>query len=186
MKHSLLFVASLAAVSVAGCKNEEAATPDATMTTASTDMAATTSAPVANPDQEFANTAAASDAFEIQSSQLAQEKASAAKVKTFAAQMIKAHTDSTAKLKTAAGAATPAITPQPQLTATQQQTIDALKTKSGAEFDEAYIQAQTDAHQMTLASLRAYAANGGVPSLKTFAAELVPVVTAHLNMAKGL
>jgi putative membrane protein len=186
MKHSLLFVASLAAVSVAGCKKEEVVAPDATMTTASADTAAATPAPMANPDQEFANAAAASDAFEIQSSQVAQEKASTAKVKTFAAQMIKAHTDSTAKLKTAASAATPAITPEPQLTAAQQQKLDGLKAKSGADFDKAYIQAQVDAHEMTLAKLRTYAATGAVPSLKSFAAELVPIVTAHLNMANGL
>ena len=186
MKHSLLFVASLAALSVAGCKKEDAAAPDAAVTTAASEQGAATTAAVTNPDQEFANAAAASDAFEIQSSQLAAEKASSAKVKKFAAQMIKAHTDSTAKLKSAAAAATPPITPEPQLTATQQQTLDTLATKSGAEFDKAYIQAQADAHQMTLEKLRAYSASGAVPSLKTFATELVPIVTGHLNMAKGL
>ena len=39
---------------------------------------------------------------------------------------------------------------------------------------------------MTLDTLKAYAANGDVSSLKTFATEMVPVVTGHLNMAKGL
>lgn len=185
MKYSLLLVASLAAVSVAGCKKEEATTPDTTVAAANSEPAAEMPA-AANPDQEFANAAAASDAFEIQSSQLAQDKASASKVKAFAAQMIKAHTDSTAKLKTAAQNATPVVTPQPQLSAMQQQTLDDLKSKSGAEFDTAYIKAQADAHQMTLDKLRAYAANGAVPSLKSFANEMVPVVTAHLNMAKGL
>lgn len=186
MKNSLLLIASLAAVTVAGCKKEEAAAPDVAATTASMDTAGVAPGPMANPDQEFANAAAASDAFEIQSSQLAQEKASAAKVKTFAAQMIKAHTDSTAKLKSAAAAATPAITPEPTLTAMQQQTLDMLKTKSGADFDSAYTKAQADAHQMTLTKLRAYSASGAVPSLKSFATEMVPAVTAHLNMAKGL
>lgn len=38
---------------------------------------------------------------------------------------------------------------------------------------------------MTLAKLKAYSANGAVPSLKRFATELVPIVTAHLNMAKA-
>jgi putative membrane protein len=186
MKHSLLFVASLAAVSVAGCKKEDAASPDAAIATTSSQEAAAPSAAVISPDQQFANEAAASDAFEIQSSQLAAEKASSSKVKKFAEQMIKAHTDSTAKLKSAAAAATPAITPLPQLTADQQQTLGSLQTKSGAEFDAAYIQAQASAHQMTLDRLRAYSASGAVPSLKSFATELVPVVTAHLNMAKGL
>lgn len=185
MKHSLLLVASLAAVSVAGCKKEDAPAPDAAVTTASSESSAAPEA-AANPDQAFASDAAASDAFEIQSSQLAAEKASSSKVKKFAAQMIEAHTSSTAKLKAAAAAATPAIAPVPQMTAAQQQTLETLRTKSGAEFDTAYIQAQADAHQMTLDRLRAYSASGAVPSLKTFATELVPIVTAHLNMAKGL
>nr|WP_237243577.1 DUF4142 domain-containing protein [Sphingomonas sp. LK11] len=35
-------------------------------------------------------------------------------------------------------------------------------------------------------ALRGYATTGDVPALKSFASELVPTVTAHLNMAKGL
>ncbi|QWT16683.1 DUF4142 domain-containing protein (plasmid) [Sphingobium xenophagum] len=81
------------------------------------------------------------DTFEIESSKLAATRAQSA------------------KLKTAAAAASPALTPVPQLSPAQQQTLDALK---------------------------AYSASGEVPSLKTFAGELVPTVTAHLNMAKGL
>ena len=186
MKHSLLFVASLAALSVAGCKKDNATAPDNAAPTASSEQAAATPGAVASPGQDFANTAAASDAFEIQSSQLAAEKASSAKVKNFAEQMIKAHTESTAKLKSAAAAATPAITPVPQLSPAQQQALASLQSKSGAEFDKAYIQAQAEAHQMTLERLRAYSTTGDVPSLKAFATEMVPIVTAHLNMAKGL
>jgi putative membrane protein len=142
-------------------------------------------APV-SPGQTFADTAAASDAFEIETSKLAATKAQSAKVKRFAEQMIKAHTDSTAKLKTAASAASPAIAPNAQLSPAQQQTLDALAGKSGADFDTAYAKAQVDAHQMALDALKAYANTGDVPSLKTFAGQVVPVVTAHLNMAKGL
>lgn len=186
MKHSLLLVASLATVSVAGCKKEDAATPDTTIAATNSQDAAAPRAAAIGPDQQFANEAAASDSFEIQSSHLAAEKARSSMVKKFAALMIKAHTDSTAKLKSAAAAATPAITPQPQLTADQQQMLETLQTKSGTEFDAAYIRVQAAAHQMTLDRLRAYSASGAVPPLKSFATELVPIVTAHLNMARGL
>jgi putative membrane protein len=100
--------------------------------------------------------------------------------------MIKAHTDSTAKLKAAASAASPAIVPDPTLTVEQLQTLEALKGKEGAEFDMAYGDAQAKAHQMTLDALKAYAASGDVPTLKAFASSMVPIVTAHLNMAKGM
>jgi putative membrane protein len=144
------------------------------------------SVPAISAGQTFANAAAASDNFEIEISKLAAGSAASAATKAFAQSMIKAHTDSTAKLKAAAGSATPAITPDPTLTPEQVQTLEALKGKEGAEFDTAYADAQINAHQKTLETLKAYAANGELPSLKTFASALVPIVTAHVNMAKGL
>lgn len=188
MKHSLLLAVSLATLGLAGCNSE----PDTATEAAAT---ATPADPLAMPEtpattvgggQAFADTAAASDTFEIESSRLAAAKAESAEVKRFAEDMIKAHTESTTKLKTAAAAATPAITPAAQLNPMQQQTLDALSAKSGADFDTAYAKAQVDAHQMALDALKAYSANGDVPSLKGLATELVPVVSGHLNMAKKL
>jgi putative membrane protein len=143
-------------------------------------------APALAPGQAFANEAAASDAFEIATSRLALEKSQSASVKRFANHMITAHTESTAKLQTAAGSASPAIVPDPALTAEQTAKLQELEGLSGAEFDRAYIAAQVDGHQKTLDGLKAYSANGDVPQLKAFATGLVPTVTAHLNMAKGL
>ena len=189
MKYAATIAISALALSLASCgSKDDAATPVATETVASEampDMASSMAAD-ASSGQAFANAAASSDAFEIATSKLAADMGSSAKVKTFAQQMIKAHTDSTAKLKTAAAAASPVITPVPEMTAMQQQTLADLKTKSGAAFDTAYITAQADAHQMTLDKLKAYSASGDVPSLKAFATELVPIVTGHLNMAKGM
>jgi len=188
MKHSVLFAVSIAALSLAGCgkKEETPAAENSIAADTSMNNAATASPAIVSPGQTFANTAATSDTFEIESSKLAASKASSAKVKRFAGEMIKAHTESSAKLKTAAAAASPAITPTPQLTPAQQQTLDTLASKSGAEFDSAYIDAQRQGHQATLDALKTYSASGDVPSLKAFATELVPIVTAHLNMAKGL
>jgi putative membrane protein len=140
----------------------------------------------ANGGQAFANAAAASDAFEIATSQLAKTSAKAPAVKTFASHMIEAHTASTASLKAAAASAKPAITPDPALTADQQQQLDALKGKTGADFDKAYADAQVAAHQKTLDTLKGYSASGDVPQLKALATKMIPTVTAHLNAAKGL
>ena len=136
--------------------------------------------------QAFANAAAASDRFEIESSKLAAALASSSAVKSFAAKMISAHTASTAKLKSTASGMSPAITPDDTLSAEQQSTLDSLKAAKGAAFDTAYASAQVDAHQKTLDAVKGYAADGDSPALKTFASGLVPTVTAHLNMAKGL
>lgn len=139
-----------------------------------------------SPGQAFANQAAASDAFEIATSKLALDKADKPAIKKFAQQMITAHTASTAKLKTASSGLSPAITPDPTLSADQQQALADLQSKAGADFDAAYKAAQVDGHQKTLDALKAYANSGDVPALKTIASGLVPTVTAHLNMAKGL
>lgn len=183
MKHSLLAAACLAAISLAGCNQEPAAPAD---TVASTTPAQDMATAPANADQAFADAVAASDMFEIETSRLAQEKARSDKVKRFAKDMIDAHTESTAKLANAASAVTPAITPAGRLAPAQQQALEALAEKSGDEFDAAYIKTQIDAHNAALVTLKAYSDNGHAPSLKTFAAELVPVVTGHLDMAKGL
>jgi putative membrane protein len=136
--------------------------------------------------QGFANTAAASDRFEIESSKLAAASASSAAVKKFAAQMVTAHTASTAKLKSTTAALSPPITPDDTLSADQQSKLDSLKGLTGTAFDTAYASAQVDAHQATLDALKNYAASGDNAELKTFANGMVPTVTAHLNLAKGL
>jgi putative membrane protein len=100
--------------------------------------------------------------------------------------MIDAHQKSTSKLTTAATTASPALTPDPTLTAEQQRELDDLKSKKGADFDRAYAAQQVSAHQTALDALKAYSQNGDQPSLKTFATDTIPTVTAHLNMAKAL
>jgi putative membrane protein len=185
MKCSILITISMAALALASCgKKAEPTVENSSVNAVNT--AVVDAAPALSAGQIFANTAAASDTFEIETSKLAVSSAASSATKAFAQSMIKAHTDSTTKLKAAAGAAPSAITPDPTLTAEQLQTLEALKGKEGAEFDKAYEEAQTKAHQMTLDTLKSYAASGDVPSLKAFASSMVPIVTAHLNMAKGL
>ena len=136
--------------------------------------------------QGFANAAAASDRFEVESSKLAAASASSSAIKSFATQMITAHTASTAKLKATASGLSPAITPDDTLTADQQAKLDNLKTLSGAAFDTAYAAAQVAGHQAALDLLKNYAASGDNAELKALASGMVPTVTAHLNSAKGL
>lgn len=202
MRHVAIAILGAAALGLSGCGHK--ADNDAAGTNATGDdgatgtvgsnvgtgnssgMAGNTAAAPATGGQGFANTAAASDAFEIATSQLAKTSAHSPAIKSFAAKIIEGHTASTASLKSAAASAKPAITPDPTLSADQQQRLDALKGKSGADFDKAYAAEQVTAHQATLDALRTYSASGDVPQLKAFAAKMVPTVTAHLNMAKGL
>lgn len=141
-------------------------------------------APLPSPAQSFANAAAASDAFEIESSKAALATSKSAAIKRFAQSMIDAHTSSTAKLISAATQAQ--ISTDPTLNADQAARLAELKGKSGADFDAAYVSAQKAAHQSALDALKSYAASGDSVPLKAFATEMVPTVTAHLNIANGL
>ena len=136
--------------------------------------------------QEFANAAAKSDAFEIAAAKLAVTNAGSVDVKKFAAEMITAHTESTAKIKKAAAAASPAITPDATLTDDQKEDLAKLGKLNGAEFDKDYIDGQVDAHQSALSAMQGYAKDGEVATLKTAAGEIAPHVSHHLEMAKSL
>jgi putative membrane protein len=155
---------------------------------ANDNMAAGGTAPTAMPTtaQAFVDAAASSDKFEIESSKLAATSAKSAAVKSFAKQMITAHTATTAKLKSTLAGMTPAITPNDALNADQQSMLDGLKGKTGADFDAAYASAQVTGHQKTLDALKSYANGGDNATLQGLAKNMIPTVTAHLNLAKGL
>lgn len=136
--------------------------------------------------QTFADTAGASDAYEVAAGKLAAQKASTQALKDFGGMMVTAHTGSTAKLKAAGAKATPAIVPNAKLSAEQEANLATLRDTTGADFDTAYKAQQVVAHEKTLAAVQDYAKNGTVPQLKVFAAEIAPVVQQHLDKIRGL
>ncbi|WP_342250082.1 DUF4142 domain-containing protein [Sphingomonas sp. OTU376] len=136
--------------------------------------------------QTFADTAGASDAYEVAAGKLAAQKASTQALKDFGGMMVTAHTGSTAKLKAAGAKATPAIVPNAKLSAEQEANLATLRDTTGADFDTAYKAQQVVAHEKTLAAVQDYAKNGTVPQLKAFAAEIAPVVQQHLDKIRGL
>jgi putative membrane protein len=190
MKNGLVIFVSASVLALGACSKHDGAANnaagDGNLAVANDTGANATAEAGPLTSQGFANAAAASDRFEIESSKLAAASAKSAAVKSFADKMISAHTASTAKLKSAVAGMSPAITPDDTLSADQQQKLDSLKSAKGADFDTAYASAQVDAHQATLDALKGYAASGDNATLKTFANGLMPTVTAHLNMAKSL
>jgi putative membrane protein len=133
--------------------------------------------------QGFVNAMAASDAFEIASGRLAQDKGSSPAVKDFGRMLVQEHTKSTAELKAAAGEAK--LTVAPEMTAKQRSDLTALEG-AGANFDQLFKTQQIAAHEQALALLRAQAQNGTVAPLKAFAEKTAPVVEKHLAEARKL
>jgi len=137
--------------------------------------------------QQFADLAAKSDAFEIAAARLAQTNGASAAVKAFAARMIAAHTATTATIRKAAAAASPAITPDPSLPGTDYPArLAELGKLRGADFDKAYVAGQIDAHNQALSLFQLYATGGEVASLKAAANGIIPIVKQHIVMAREL
>jgi putative membrane protein len=198
MKKSLFFVGVAAVATLAACGPKTDRAADQAGNSADNAMSALGSAASNAADavkeavartptsQEFVDTAAKSDAFEIAAAKLAVTKASSADVRSFARKMIAAHTESTAKIKAAAGKAEPAIKPDATLTDDQNGKLDDLRKLKGEDFDTAYISGQVSAHKDALSLMKTYADEGEVKSLKTTAGEIAPIVQTHLDMAKAL
>ena len=141
--------------------------------------------PRPRPQPKFAAAAAASDLFEIESSKLAQSQASGAKVKDFAAMLVKDHTNSTSELKGIAAKENITLAP-PSLDADKQAKLDALKAAKGEDFDRLYISQQVPAHEQALQLMQGYAAGGDNAAVKAFASKTAPVIQKHLDEAKAL
>lgn len=137
----------------------------------------------------FVQTVPSANAFEIQSSQLAEEKSGSADVQTFARGMIADHTKAGEDFKAALsqGQTTASIKPAGAgLSSAQQRMLDELKGKSGKEFDASYIRMQTDAHKEAVALFSTYAKSGDDPALKEFAKKTLTVLKMHEKHVKEL
>lgn len=137
--------------------------------------------PVATPTDAsgYLAKASAGDLFEIESSQALLEKSKDAKLRDFAQMMVKAHQQSTAKVKAAAAEAKLTVA-SPSLAPDQQMMLDEIKAASADAIDAVYIKDQRIAHNAALALHEGYASTGDTPALKKAAAQIVPVVKEHI------
>ena len=139
---------------------------------------------LAAPDQSYINAAAANDAAEIQSSQLAATKARSARVKQFAAKMVSDHTAADQQLMTIAQSKgfTPDATP-PQMA---QDMMAKLSADRPVAFDRDYLRGQVAAHQMAVKAFQDEIANGQDTDVKQFATNTLPIIQQHLATARRL
>jgi putative membrane protein len=133
----------------------------------------------------FAKKVAASNAFEIESSKLANERAERGEVKSFAKQMIDDHSKAGEDLKAAVKSGNiPPPVDQPD--AKQQQTISRLQQTRGKTFDDQYISAQREGHREAVTLFKNYSAQGKSAPLKDFAQKTLPKIEHHLQRAEEL
>lgn len=148
--------------------------------------------------EQFRMKAAASDAFEITSSKIAQTHATNAQIKDFAAMMIRDHTASTDKLVALGGISKASIETKMQpgkdgkyagndlISSSKADELNSLNAKSNADFDKTYMDDQVQGHKDAVALMEDYAKNGDNAKLKAFAAEVLPTIKEHLAMAQKI
>lgn len=129
--------------------------------------------------------AGASDLYEIQSSQLAVQRANRPQVREFAQMLVTDHTRTT-QLVTAAARSDGLNPPPPMLEPAQRTMLRQLQRARPRDFDRVYLSQQIPAHQQALMLHRNYARGGNGQALRRVASDAVPIVRHHLDEARRL
>jgi putative membrane protein len=141
-----------------------------------------TKAAASNPDRGFVEKAAMGGMAEVELGNLAQQKASSAEVKQFAARMVEDHGKANDELKQLASSK--GIPLPTALDRKHRSDMDRLGKLSGAEFDRAYMSHMLDDHKKDVAEFKKQATSGKDSDLKAFASKSVPVLEQHLQLAQ--
>lgn len=135
--------------------------------------------------QEFAQSAAQSDGYELAAAQAALAQSRSAQVRAFAEQMLAEHARTAQMLRDAALAAGLAP-PRPHVGGDQMRFLASLQSLRGGDFDREYARQQVLAHTSALTTMRGYVAKGTEPNLRRAAALFVPTIEHHLTSARQM
>ena len=133
---------------------------------------------------DFAMKASVGNTFEVTESKLALKQSSSPKVKAFARKMISDHGMAEKKLAVAAKGSGTKV--EMMLDDPHQAMVTALQSKTGSDFDKAYLADQIQAHQETAALLTAYKDGGTDAKLKGWATKTLPTVDMHLKLVEAM
>lgn len=127
---------------------------------------------------------------EISAGMLARQQASDPRVRAFAQQMVSEHTQmqnaDRALAQQARFIASDTADVALQMRKNDQASLQKLQGLSGVAFDEAYLQSQVDAHQRTLALLKASRGQARDANLRSMIDAAIPKVQSHLDQATSL
>lgn len=182
-KLSMLLAASVMAIATVACAGPEnpaaEAVPTETPTTGPSETAG-----IDAGTTDFVEKASQSNMFEIEASKLALDRSKVKPVKDFAKMLVDAHTTALGKLQTLS--ATAMVTPPTALNNDMTAKLEALRNAKVEDFDDVYIDQQTEVHENSLNLVKDYALNGKDAGLAAFAAEMAPTVDTHLTAVRAL
>jgi len=121
---------------------------------------------------------------EVQSSQLALAQSQNPTLRSYAQQMITDH--SAAHSKVIALAAKKQVELPTELGPDQQSMIDNLKSKSGQDFDKAYIDLQVAAHKRAIQIANDEVLNGSDADVRNLASNIQDSANMHLRVAEDM
>ncbi|MWP40130.1 DUF4142 domain-containing protein [Rhodobacter sphaeroides] len=133
---------------------------------------------------EFAQKAAVSNMFEIQSSQMALDKGVEGEVADFAQRMIDDHTAAGDKMKAAAADA--GVSVPTSMDEEHQSKLDNLEAAEGEAFTTAYVDAQVEGHEKAVQLFEGFSNGGEDGPLKDFATSTLPTLQEHEQQIKQI
>lgn len=191
MKILLTMAASVALAASMGCSQNRAQesnnNDDQAQPAASTSDQVTTnqqSASLDPMDKNFIQEAATGGKLEVELGQLAEKNASSQQVKEFGQRMVTDHSKANENLMDVASKVN--VTPPTSLTQDEQEKKDKLSKLHGAKFDQEYMSMMVDEHQKDVDKFQQQAQNAINSDVKSFAANTLPTLQEHLQLAKSV
>lgn len=191
MKILLTMAASVALAASMGCSQNRAQesnnNDDQAQPAASTSDQVTTnqqSASLDPMDKNFIQEAATGGKLEVELGQLAEKNASSQQVKEFGQRMVTDHSKANENLMDVASKVN--VTPPTSLTQDEQEKKEKLSKLHGAKFDQEYMSMMVDEHQKDVDKFQQQAQNAINSDVKSFAANTLPILQEHLQLAKSV
>ncbi len=160
-------------------------TTDSSMTsTKDTGTKMASSGPASAMDKQFMMDAGAGGNTEIAASQLALQRSSNDRVKSYANMMIADHTKAGNELKSLASAKS--VTLPDSVMEKQHKELNDLRTASAKNFDKAYIQMMEKDHKETVAKFEMAAQKCDAGDVKAFASKTLPTIKMHTDSVMAI
>jgi putative membrane protein len=137
----------------------------------------------ADSDAAFVEKAASGGLMEVELGRHASQHATHPSVRTFGQRMVTDHGKANAEL--AAVAKRQGLTVPTQMEADHREKVAELTKKSGAAFDEAYMELMVEDHEHDIDAFREQAEEAR-SEVDRFAAKTLPTLEAHLAQAKAV
>lgn len=189
-EHRTVVLLCLAATLSIGCAKKEDADDNAVADSAAAAPAPAPPAPAPPTDAQIAHIVVTANTIDIDAGKIAETKGTNADVKSFGKMMV---TDHSAVNKKAGDLATKlSLTPEDNptsqsLAAGAQTAATNLASKTGADYDKAYIDNEVGYHQSVLDAIDgALIPNAQNAELKALLEQTRPAVAAHLERAKQI